>query len=210
MKLWFFGKTRSNPKYLLDSLIYLAGSQTPYIHVILSYVVSITLYITQPLVRILLWFINPSVSMISFAQVWTAQWSNTIPCWNVQFQVGIHLTSFCFNIHLSLWSTNPAANITGFMFLKSAATSVTLTTTRFQLLSHLTKLQSPKTNTIWNLTLEGHLKWVSEWLWWTCVVNSQLIFMAPTHSSLLNVSCQPNCLTVDMPRMWLRSMEQVI
>ena len=35
-------KTRSDPKYLLDSLFYLAGSQVPYIHVILSYVVSIT------------------------------------------------------------------------------------------------------------------------------------------------------------------------
>ena len=36
-----FDMTRSDPKYLLDSLIYLAGSQAPYIHVILSYVVSI-------------------------------------------------------------------------------------------------------------------------------------------------------------------------
>ena len=35
-------KTRSDQKYLLDSLLYLAGSQAPYIHVILSYVVSIT------------------------------------------------------------------------------------------------------------------------------------------------------------------------
>ena len=52
-------KTRSNLKYLLDSfLFYLAGSQAPYIHVILSYIVSITLYITQPLVRILLCIIN--------------------------------------------------------------------------------------------------------------------------------------------------------
>ena len=30
-----FVKTRSDPKYLLDSLFYLAGSQAPYIHVIL-------------------------------------------------------------------------------------------------------------------------------------------------------------------------------
>ena len=37
-----FGKTRSNPKYLLDSLFYLAWRQAPYIHVILSYVMSIT------------------------------------------------------------------------------------------------------------------------------------------------------------------------
>ena len=64
-----FGKTRSDLKYLLDSLIYLAGSQAPYKHVIISYIVSITLYINQPLVRILLWIINPSVSMISFVQV---------------------------------------------------------------------------------------------------------------------------------------------
>ena len=35
--------------------------------------------------------------MISFAQVHTAQWSDTIPSHNVQFQVGIHLTLFHFN-----------------------------------------------------------------------------------------------------------------
>ena len=32
----------------------MAESQAPYIHVILSYVVSVTMYINQPLVRILL------------------------------------------------------------------------------------------------------------------------------------------------------------
>ena len=68
-----FGKTRFDPKYLLDSLFHLAGRQAPYIHVILSYVVSITLYINQPLVRILLQIINLSVSMILFAQVCTVQ-----------------------------------------------------------------------------------------------------------------------------------------
>ena len=41
MRLYLY-KTRSDPKYLLDSLFYLAGSRTPYIHVILSYIVSIT------------------------------------------------------------------------------------------------------------------------------------------------------------------------
>ena len=35
-------ETRSDPKYLLDSLSLLAGSRAPYIHVIPSYVVSIT------------------------------------------------------------------------------------------------------------------------------------------------------------------------
>ena len=49
-----FVKTRSDLKYLLDSLFYLAD-------VILSYVVSITLYINQPLVRILLWINNPQL-----------------------------------------------------------------------------------------------------------------------------------------------------
>ena len=53
-----FVKTRSNLKYLQDSLFYLAGSQAPYIHVLLSYVVSITWYINQPLVRLLLHIIN--------------------------------------------------------------------------------------------------------------------------------------------------------
>ena len=47
----------------------------------------------------LLQIINLSVSMISFAQVWTVQWSDTIPCQNVQFQVRIHLTWFHFNRH---------------------------------------------------------------------------------------------------------------
>ena len=37
--------------------------------------------------------------MISFAQVWTVQWSDTITSWNVQFQVGIHFTWFHFNMH---------------------------------------------------------------------------------------------------------------
>ena len=38
-----------------------------------------------------------TVSMISFAQVWTAQWSDTIPSRNVWFSIGIHLTLFRFN-----------------------------------------------------------------------------------------------------------------
>ena len=86
------------PLYLLDnSLIYLAGSWAPFIHIILSYVVSITWYITQPLVRMLLQIINPSVNMISFAQVCAAQWSGTVSSPNVWFIPGIHLTLFRFN-----------------------------------------------------------------------------------------------------------------
>ena len=54
-------KTRSDLKYLLDSLFYLAQSQAPYIHVMLSYVVSITWYIIQPLVRLLLHITNPQL-----------------------------------------------------------------------------------------------------------------------------------------------------
>ena len=98
-------KTRSDPKYLLDSLFYLAGSQAPYIHVILSYIVSITWYINQPLVRLLTVHYQSAVSMISFAQVLTAQWSNTIPSQNVEFQVGIDLTLFHFNRSLLVWMT---------------------------------------------------------------------------------------------------------
>ena len=56
-----FGKTRSDLKYLLDSLIYLAGRQVPYIHVILSYVKNTTAHYQS------------AVSMMSFAQVLTAQ-----------------------------------------------------------------------------------------------------------------------------------------
>ena len=68
-----FDKTRSDLKYLLDSLFYLAGSQVPYIHVILSYVVSIMIYINQPLVRLTTVHYQFAVGMISFTHVWTAQ-----------------------------------------------------------------------------------------------------------------------------------------
>ena len=64
-------------------------SLAPYIHVILADVVSITLYINKPLVRLTTVHYQSAVSMISFAQVLTAQWSDTIPKRNVRFQVGI-------------------------------------------------------------------------------------------------------------------------
>ena len=54
-------KTRSDPKYLPDSLFYLAESRALYIHATLSYIVSITIYINQPLVRLLLCIINPQL-----------------------------------------------------------------------------------------------------------------------------------------------------
>ena len=67
----------------------MARSLAPYIHVILTDVVSITLYINKPLVRLTTAHYQSAVSMISFAQVLTAQWSDTIPRRNVRFQVGI-------------------------------------------------------------------------------------------------------------------------
>ena len=45
--------------------------------------------LNKPLVRLTTAHYQSAVSMISFAQVLTAQWSDIIPCWNVQFQVGI-------------------------------------------------------------------------------------------------------------------------
>ena len=45
--------------------------------------------LNKPLVRLTTVHYHSTVSMISFAQVLTAQWSDTIPCWNVQFQVRI-------------------------------------------------------------------------------------------------------------------------
>ena len=54
------------------------------------------IYINQPLVRLLTVHYQSTVSMISFAQVWTVQWSNTIPSWNVWFLVRIYLTLFHF------------------------------------------------------------------------------------------------------------------
>ena len=67
----------------------MARSLAPYIHVILADVVSITLYINKPLVRLTTAHYQSAVSMISFAQVLTAQWSDTIPKRNVQFSFGI-------------------------------------------------------------------------------------------------------------------------
>ena len=51
----------------------MAQSQAPYIHVILADVVSITLYINKPLVRLTTAHYQSAVSMIAFAQVLTAQ-----------------------------------------------------------------------------------------------------------------------------------------
>ena len=67
----------------------MARSLAPYIHVILADVVSITLYINKPLVRLTTAHYQSAVNMISFAQVLTVQWSDTIPKRNVRFQVGI-------------------------------------------------------------------------------------------------------------------------
>ena len=67
----------------------MARSLAPYIHVILADVVSITLYINKPLVRLTTAHYQSAVSMISFAQVSTVQWSDTIPCRNIWFQLGI-------------------------------------------------------------------------------------------------------------------------
>ena len=49
----------------------------------------LALYINKPLVRLTTVHYQSAVSMISFAQVLTVQWSDTIPKRNVQFQVGI-------------------------------------------------------------------------------------------------------------------------
>ena len=54
-------------------LILMARSLAPYIHVILADVVSITLYINKPLVRLTTAHYQSTVRMISFAQVLTAQ-----------------------------------------------------------------------------------------------------------------------------------------
>ena len=54
-------------------LVLMARSQAPYIHVILADVLSITLYINKPLVRLTTAHYQSAVSMISFAQVLTVQ-----------------------------------------------------------------------------------------------------------------------------------------
>ena len=59
--------------FRLKFLILMAQSLAPYIHVILADIVSITLYINKPLVRLTTEHYQSTVSMTSFAQVLTAQ-----------------------------------------------------------------------------------------------------------------------------------------
>ena len=87
----------------------MAQSQAAYIHVILADVVSITWYINNPLVRLTTVHYQSTVSMISFAQVLTAQWSDTIPCQNVWFQVGITSPNIPFSTHLTGVMTDKVA-----------------------------------------------------------------------------------------------------
>ena len=70
----------------------MAGSLAPYIHVILSYIVSITMYYSAISKTMMLQITSLSVSMTSFASDNTVQLSDTIPSWNVQLKHGIHLT----------------------------------------------------------------------------------------------------------------------
>ena len=49
--------------------------------------------------------------MISFVQDCTAQWSDTIPSWNVQFQVRINLTLFHFNTPTKLNYDSPILDL---------------------------------------------------------------------------------------------------
>ena len=90
-------KTRSDPKYLFwipytigweSSSLYTCNTILCSVHYMIHYS-AISKTITA--------HYQSTVSMISFAQVWTAQWSDTIPCQNVWFTVRIHLTLFRFN-----------------------------------------------------------------------------------------------------------------
>ena len=63
-----------------SSSLYTCNTSWHYVHYMI---------LNKPLVRLTTVHYQSTVIMISFAQVLTAQWSNTIPCWNVQFQVGI-------------------------------------------------------------------------------------------------------------------------
>ena len=55
--------------------------------------------LNKPLVRLTTAQYQSTVSMISFAQVLTAQWSDTIPCRNVQFLIGIISHNIPFRQH---------------------------------------------------------------------------------------------------------------
>ena len=69
-----FDKTRSSTQVLVyNSLYHLAGSRTPYVHVILSLRSVHYKILTQPLVRLTTVHYQSAVSMISFAQVLTVQ-----------------------------------------------------------------------------------------------------------------------------------------
>ena len=118
----------------------MGGSRAPYIQVILSYIVSITWYITQSLVRLTTAHYQSTVSMISFAQVLTAQWSDTIPSWNVQFQVRItsHNIPFQQHIHQMLgWSTTMSSS---YSQMNLAANWRKLSTSCIGLIPHISQI----------------------------------------------------------------------
>ena len=66
-------------------------------------------YMISSALVMLLQITNLSLSNDTICTGWTVLWSNTVPKWNVQLLVRIHLTWFHFNIHLSSWLTHPTS-----------------------------------------------------------------------------------------------------
>ena len=84
----------------------LAGGWAPYIHIILSYIVSITWYITQPLVSILLWWWACSSDTLVYPSIFTFplfslhHWSTTThPCWHNCMHLHPHLLTHDTHLH---------------------------------------------------------------------------------------------------------------
>ena len=99
-----FDKTRSIFSNNRCIIPYINGSESSSLYTCNTSWCSVHyIILNKPLVRLTTVHYQSAVSMISFAQVLTAQWSDTIPCRNVQFQVGItshdilfqHLSEYC-------------------------------------------------------------------------------------------------------------------
>ena len=109
--------------------------------------------------------------MISFAQVYTAQWSDTIPSWNVWFQVVIDLTLFYFNTPTKPNYNSPILDLNCFTFM-----------TGKDLVNRSAGLSTPA---IWNgsMTLFSYCSWL-QW----CQMSMCLVWYSTAGFTMRNIA----------------------
>ena len=105
--------------------------------------------LNKPLVRLTTVHYQSTVSMISFAQVLTVQWSNTIPCQNVQFQVRI--TSH--NILFQQPPLSSSSHIPYTWCIPLPACCATWSTCWYGVAAHGPLVESPVSSAIFSLVL---------------------------------------------------------